>query len=318
MAQTTAVHRPSASADYRAPSKHRGWGIGLAVVGLILATVTLINNIASGNLVLAGREGEAAVLQAWSFSLTTVAFATAKVAIAVVLIGILGRLWLRVESVKAALPQLRPATEDDAPIRTGEISSRFGKATVGTREPAPLPIHRMAQRMWGLSLVMGIMLVAAGFVVSLFQVGSVGVDPGRALAQSAWTQGLQFLGEGFILSGIAFLLGTILAALRSGGAQVQESLGLAVKTLKMPGTAKLFVALMMLGLLVEVFQFVVYIVAANTPDPAAVQVLFTWLGPVREVGLGLILAGITLALATIAKALGFQFDRIVEIVTTGR
>jgi hypothetical protein len=43
----------------------------------------------------------------------------------------------------------------------------------------------------------------------------------------------------------------------------------------------------------------------------------SWLGPFREFGLGLLLAGIILALATIATALGFQFSRIRDIVVTG-
>jgi len=44
----------------------------------------------------------------------------------------------------------------------------------------------------------------------------------------------------------------------------------------------------------------------------------SWLGPFRELGLGLLLAGIILALATIVKALGFQFSRIGDIVAAGK
>ncbi len=139
-----------------------------------------------------------------------------------------------------------------------------------------------------------------------------------ATSQSAWVQGLQFPGEGFLLSGISFLLGTILGSLRKGGGEVQESVSVGVKTLDMPRTAKLFVGLMALGLMVEIFQFVAYAVVATFDDPASVATYFTWLGPVREAGLGILLSGIVLALATIAKALGFQFWRLAEIVRTGR
>ncbi|MDT8322456.1 MAG: MotA/TolQ/ExbB proton channel family protein, partial [Xanthomonadales bacterium] len=45
-----------------------------------------------------------------------------------------------------------------------------------------------------------------------------------SVAAAAWTQGLQFLGETFILSGIAFLLGSILASLREGGGDVQQAM----------------------------------------------------------------------------------------------
>ena len=84
----------------------------------------------------------------------------------------------------------------------------------------------------------------------------------------------------------------------------------------MPAQAKVFVALMMTGLMLAIAQFVLYITFASggTLDAAALG----WLGPLRELSLGLLLSGIVLALATIAKALGFQFARINELVTTGR
>ena len=49
-------------------------------------------------------------------------------------------------------------------------------------------------------------------------------------------------------------------------------------------------------------------------DPAP---WFAWLGPLRELSLGLILSGIVLALVAIGDVLGFQFGRIKEIITTG-
>ena len=85
-------------------------------------------------------------------------------------------------------------------------------------------------------------------------------------------------------------------------------------TPKMPGTAKAFVALMMVGLIAEVVQFIGYVTVAGSSD---VAVAFAWLGPLREFGLGLILAGIALALVTIAKVLGFQFFRIQQLIRTG-
>lgn len=84
----------------------------------------------------------------------------------------------------------------------------------------------------------------------------------------------------------------------------------------MPGTAKAFVALMMIGVVVSMLQFVLYLVVAGGVDnPAA---WFAWLGPLREAGLGLILSGIVLALVTIGNVLGFQFDRLREIISSGK
>jgi hypothetical protein len=85
----------------------------------------------------------------------------------------------------------------------------------------------------------------------------------------------------------------------------------------MPATAKAFLGLMVVGLMVEIFQFVVYLVTTTFTSTTAAT-YFTWLGPVREAGLGLILSGIVLALVTIGNVLGFQFSRITEIVRTGR
>jgi hypothetical protein len=130
---------------------------------------------------------------------------------------------------------------------------------------------------------------------------------------------VEFLGEAFLLSGIAFLLGTILAGLRAGGGEVQHSLGIPVTTLKMPGTAKAFVVLMMMGMMLGIAQFIGYLVTLGFADNTAS--FSTWLnvlGPLRELSLGLILAGIVLALVTIANVLRFQFDRVTSIVRTGQ
>ncbi len=132
---------------------------------------------------------------------------------------------------------------------------------------------------------------------------------------AAWVQGLQFLGDALLLAGISFLLGSILGALRSGGGEVQEALGLTVKTLKMPPSAMAFLALMVAGVMVSIAQLVLYIIAAYVDDPTA---WFAWLGALRELGLGLLLLGIVMALYTIGTALGAQFNRTREIVTTGR
>lgn len=305
--------------DHRSRSGYRTAGFAIAAFGLMLAMVSFVANIVLGGFVdEAGRELTLGRGLAWSFGLNTLAFAVIKVGIATVLAGILVRLWTRVDSVKAALPALKGKTSSGATaLSPGEIDTDHGKATVSDAEPKPLFIHRMARTMWAPSLVMGGMLVAVGFVLSLVQAGQVASDPALASDLGAWTQGTQFLGEGFLLSGIAFLLGTILGSLRSGGGEVQESLGLRVKTLRTPAAAKAFVGLMMLGLMVEVAQFIGYLVLTTVDNPQSAASIAAWLGPFREVGLGLILSGIVLALATIAKALGFQFSRIREIVAEG-
>ncbi|MEX2203390.1 MAG: hypothetical protein WD965_04820 [Actinomycetota bacterium] len=256
-------------------------------------------------------------LGAWSFGLATTAFGTIKFGIAVILVGILARLWIRVDALKSSLPALRPAAGAGETIVPGTVETPYGRATVSISAPRPLLIHRMARALWAPMLAMGAMAVLAGFILSLVQTSNVGADDALATSQQAWVAGLQFLGEGFLLSGVSFLLGTILGSIRKGGGEVQESLGVGVKTLDMPLAAKLFVGLMALGLMVEVFQFVAYAVVATFDDAGTIASSFAWLGPVREAGLGVLLSGIVLALATIGKALGFQHSRIAEIVSAG-
>ncbi len=316
-ARLATLTRPPAGADYRSRTRHRNVGFALAVVGVMLAVVTLIANIVAGNDLTNDAAGAATTL-AWSFGLTTLGFGTIKFGIAVILIGILVRLWLRVDSVKAALPELRPAGSSES-ITTGVIKTAFGPAVGSATAPGPLPIHRMARTMWAPMLVMGAMALLAGTVVAFVWSASAGSGSADTVhSSSAWTQGLQFLGEGMLLAGISFLLGSILASLREGGGRVQESLGITVKTLKMPTTAKVFVALMMLGLMVSIAQFVLYIVAAGAGSAESFAAWSAWLGPFRELGLGLLLAGIVMALVTIGNVLGFQFDRIKEIIASGR
>jgi hypothetical protein len=304
---TDIVERRARAADASAPARHRPAALALAALGLALVTATMVANaVAAGDL-------DAAVL-AWSFGLTTTGFAIAKLAIAVTLVGILYRLWTRVESVKAVLPALRPESEPEAAEPQGPIATPYGPSDATRQAPPPLLVHRVARAAWAPMLTMGAMLVAAGLVLSVFQASTASASTFATLA--AWVQGVQFLGEAMILAGISFLLGSILAALRAGGGEVQQSLGLTVKTLRMPLSAKLFLALMGAGMVVAMAQLVLYLVAAyGVADPVA---WYAWLGPFRELGLGLLLAGIVLALYTIGTVLGFQFARIREIVAAGR
>ena len=297
----------------------RKTGLGLAAIATGAAMLAFAGTWSAAGIVSdGGSAADVTTLAIWTFGLTTLAFGTAKLGIASILLAIRRRVIARVESVKFALPQLLPQTATGTPRPLGAFDSEFGPAVATERAPAPLPIHRLAGLMWLPMLAMAAMALFGGFVLALIAAGNVATDPALAASQRAWVQGLQFLGEGFALSGISFLLARILSALRSGGGEVQEGLGLTVETLRMPVTAKLFVVLMMSGLMVEIAQFFGYAVVAGMTDPSQIAVASTWLGPFREFGLGLLLAGIVLALATIARALDFQTARILQIITRGR
>lgn len=302
--------RPKAGDDPAAQSRLRSVGFGVAALGVLAVAIAMIANVSAAN-----STTETGATFAWTFGLTVLGFGTIKLAIGIVLVAILVRIWHRATAVQAACTRLRPAGVEPGKPR-GTVQTEFGECTETEHAPGPLPIHRMARTMWFPMLAMGYMLVMAGFVLSLVWAGKV--TDGTQQAAQAWTQGVQFLGEGLLLAGVSFLLGSILAALRESGGSVQESLGLPVRILKMPKTAKLFVGFMALGLMVSMAQVVGYAVAAGVDNAQSFAAWSAWLGPFREVGLGLLLAGIVLALVTIGNVLAFQFARVREIIATGK
>lgn len=222
----------------------------------------------------------------------------------------------------------------------GTIQTRYGPATVAPTGAGQTIIHTIANWMWLPALVMGAMAILAAIGLGIAQADAArDLGEGFSAARKAdfetlkpLTAGTLFLGEALVLSGISFLLATILGALRWGGGEVQESVGGAVKTLKMPWSAWAFLGLMMMGVMAEAAAFggLVY-VATQSHDawagataasiPASVEAFnraltwATWANPLREVALGLLLGGIAFALYTISNVLGFQFSRLRELIT---
>jgi len=292
-------------------------GIGLSLVALGGAMVAFAGSLSAAQITADGGSAtDVAALGLWTFGLTTAAFGTAKFGIAATLLAIVRRITARADSIKFALPKLKAATGQASAI--GEYDSPLGAVVVTDGSPAPLLIHRFAGIMWLPTLAMAAMALYGGFALSLVASGNAATDPQLANSQRAWVQGLQFLGEGLVLSGISFLLARILGTLRASGGEVQTSVGLRVHTLRMPTSAKAFVVLMMVGLMVEIAQLVGYAYVAGLSDAGEIAVAPTFLGPLREFGLGLLLSGIVLALATIARALDFQSTRLVSIITRGQ
>ncbi len=311
---TQLAARPAAGADPTGQSRYRTAGLALAVIGLMGATASVIGNFVAASGIDAANSYQGTL--AWTFGLSIFSFGLIKIAIAVILMGIVVRLWFRVDSIKSALTALHGHSNEPS-VTSGTIKTNWGKATVTDTPPKLLPIHRLASLMWRPMLAMGAMALTTGLVSSWVWANETpGTESFRQAA--AFTQGVEFLGETLLLSGIAFLLGTILAGLREGGGEVQSSLGLPVTTLKMPATAKAFVVLMMMGMMAGIAQFILYLgQLANADDAASFSAWSNWLGPFRELALGLILAGIVLALITIGDVLSFQFNRVTSIIRTG-
>ncbi len=122
---TTARVQAAGRGDHRSTSRERQFGVAIAVLGLALATVTLVANIYAGNLVADGQSVSA--ILPWSFGLTTLAFGTVKLGIAAILVGILVRLYMRIASVKEALPALIPDADGDRRTVLGDYDSPHGR-----------------------------------------------------------------------------------------------------------------------------------------------------------------------------------------------
>lgn len=311
--------RPPDGADHQGESAHRKVGLALIALGLMVAMVAFISNV-----VQASSDSSASTIAAqaaWTFGIATAALGSIKTGIAAILWGIARRIWFRVESVKAALPDLMPKDRDTGNVSEGPITTPYGAARITKSAPGPLPIHKMAVMLWLPMLAMGVMLVMVGLVFTFVEAAAAdNADPSTFQTFRALAPGVEFFGEALLLGGISFLLGSILASLRQGGGEVQESVGAGVKTLLMPVTAKLFIGLMVMGMMAAMVQLVLYIYVA-TIDADKLQTInawHAWLGPLKEAALGLLLSGIVLALATIGTVLGFQFHRIRELITDGR
>ena len=238
-------------------------------------------------------------------------------------------------------------------------------ASTGTDEvkfgPAKLPVtvtgmQSMASKMWIPFIAMGFMIVVASFIIGLVT-SSVAADyyafdkvareaavrgsdlaTDKAFIESTkvWLPAFKFLGMGMLLGGVTFLLATILGALRVGGGRVQEALGVDVKIIKAPVTARAFPMVMMMGMMVLIASLVIGIVLstlaydywnhsiATQLNPASgsllsdlgtINTVKLWLEPFKFVGLALVLSAIGLALATIVRVLRWQSNRLWEVLS---
>ncbi len=217
-------------------------------------------------------------------------------------------------------------------------------------------MQAMAGKMWMPFIAMGFMIVVAAFIVGLVNSATAadyftasktvreGAETGSALATDrafieatkVWLPAFKFLGIGMLLGGVTFLLATILGALRVGGGRVQEALGVDVKIIKPPLTAKLFPMVMMMGMMVLVASAIIGIVLATQTydywnhsiatqlnpsdstllaDLGAINAVKLWLEPFKFVGMALLLTGIGLALATIVRVLRWQSNRLWDVLS---
>ncbi len=198
----------------------------------------------------------------------------------------------------------------------------------------------MGHYLWGPMTLMGIMLVATAFAMSIARAsiasdlfpeaeGFTSLRKANFEVLNQLIPGFMVLGFALIFAAISFAIARILGVFRTGGGMVQQGIGKGIKTPVRPLTVMIFMAGMMMAMMILVFAFAGHVYAAvqahdawiNASGPTAPDAAFlgraetwgTWLEALRRFGVGLYLVSIAFGLATIIKAIGFMTLRMKEL-----
>lgn len=180
--------------------------------------------------------------------------------------------------------------------------------------------QRMGRALWAPMWVMATM----GFVAAIIAAGvradaiASGAPVATTQAQGHLVTGFMFIGFAAVFAAISFAIARILGVFRDGGGRVQETLGVKVHSLRMPGTAKAFVGLMMMAMMAILIAVVVHFVtaagtAAGTISIGDSESTAIALEAVRRMGVAVYLVAIALGLASIANVVRFQSIRLHEL-----
>ena len=179
----------------------------------------------------------------------------------------------------------------------------------------------VGNKLWFPMFAMAIMGFVAGFVLHAIKANEIASGSSEstiaALGHSA--TGVMFIGFASVFAGISFAIARILGEFRSGGGTVQEAAKAGVQTLKMPPSAKAFIGLMAMGMMIILAGVVGHFVIASQIAGGSADALATseqwsiWLEGVRRFGVAVYLVAIAFGLATIVTVLRFQTTRIREL-----
>jgi hypothetical protein len=179
--------------------------------------------------------------------------------------------------------------------------------------------QRMGRRMWAPMFAMAVMawpvaLILAG--IRAAELSATNPDPVAVARLDQIVTAVMFIGFLSVFAAVSFAIARILGVFRKGGGEVQQDSGREVRTLRMPATAKAFMALMMMAMMAIAVAVVLhFVVAANIGiwSPTAVDQWSIALEAVRRIGVAIYLVAITLGLGTIITVLRFQSTRIREL-----
>jgi hypothetical protein len=192
-----------------------------------------------------------------------------------------------------------------------------------TKAPDRIMPQKAGNTLWRPMLIMALMGFAVGMVLAIVRSNelSTGGDPLQIAALGQYIPAAMFFGFAAVFAAISFAIAKILGEFRVGGGSVQEAVGGDVRTLKMPGTAKGFIVLMAMAMMIILAAVILHVVAGvsiGAGDWTAVQAeqWTIWLEAARRFGVVLYLFAITLGLVTIAKVIRYQTFRIRQVAHT--
>ena len=177
----------------------------------------------------------------------------------------------------------------------------------------------MGRKLWFPMFALAIMGWAVGFVLAVVEAGTDRSSVDDLQTLSHLVPGFMFVGFLGVFTAITFAVARILGEFRKGGGEVQATAGSAVQTLKMPPTAKVMLAFMMMGMMVMAAGIITNFVAAgafNGSDPADIidSARYGAAGSgLRHLGVASYLTGIAFGLGTIIEVLRFQAGRLGEV-----
>jgi hypothetical protein len=207
------------------------------------------------------------------------------------------------------------ATTTQKPLAAPMFDLQTSSRSLGRNLPQRVG-RRLVLPMFGMAAMLFVAAFAVGAVRAseISQAGSL--ETTEILKQVG--SGLMFLGFTAVLTAISFAIARILGEFRKGGGDVQEAAGRVVQTLKMPITAKLFLAGMMMGMMTLLAAVGLHFVfAADITSSASSLALseerFTILEGVRRIGVAIYLVAIAFGLAAIVQLIRFQTIRIRQL-----
>ncbi len=201
-----------------------------------------------------------------------------------------------------------------------EFDAEVSGKSLGYNKP-----QKMGNRMWAPMFIMAVMAFPVALILAFVRASTIADASSAADIEDAAQLGHYIAAFGFIgflgvFSAISFAVARILGRFRKGGGDIQEATGSNVQTLKMPVTAKLFIASMAMGMMIIAGAVVLHFVAASNVGTWELESVERWarvLEGFRRFGVGLYLFGIALGLGTIIHVLRFQSIRIRQLPDAG-